>query len=388
MELKIKKGDVVRFIGNPELHGRSVILRHYKEKKTPLLIHDTNGTQFIVREESDGFKWEWLFTEIELVKVCIEIENENNEKENKKIMGIETKSLEEAICEGVMPFLKKKMEKEYKDLCKGVTTVVVKLDEEEIKKTTVQTHEQFKNVLTLVSNKIPAMLTGPAGSGKSSTCEKIAEVLGLDFYFSNAITQEYKLTGFIDAEGKYQETQFYKAFKNGGLFVLDEIDASVPEALVILNTAIANGYFDFPNGKVEAHKNFRVVACANTYGLGCNDVYVGRYQLDGASLDRFAVVEFDYDEDLEQKLVENVEWCKFIQALRKRIKAKGLKHILSMRATIYGDKLLKTDMNVTEIMRQVVLKNLKTDDIKTIGDLSISNQYATIYNNAIKNGVF
>lgn len=219
---------------------------------------------------------------------------------------------------------------------------------------------------------------------RHGTCEKIAECLNLKYYFSNAITQEYKLTGFIDANGKYQETQFYKAFKNGGLFLLDEIDASVPEALVILNTAIANGYFDFPNGQVKAHKNFRLVACANTYGLGADDVYVGRYQLDGASLDRFAVVDFEYDNVLEKTLVENQEWAEFIQLLREKIKAKKLRHILSMRATLYGDKLIKTDMPIEEIYKQIIFKNLKVDDIKTLGKITSSeNTFVKKYNNYI-----
>lgn len=202
---------------------------------------------------------------------------------------------------------------------------------------------------------------------------RLLKCYGLDFYFSNAITQEYKLTGFIDANGKYQETQFYKAFKNGGLFVLDEIDASVPEALVVLNTAIANGYFDFPNEKVEAHKNFRIVACANTYGLGGNDIYVGRNQLDGASLDRFAVVYFDYDETLEKELVEDKKWVEFVQALRKQIKERRIKHIVSMRASIYGDKLIKAGLDIEEIFKQIIFKNLQIDDIKTIGKLNKSN---------------
>ena len=221
--------------------------------------------------------------------------------------------------------------------------------------------------------------------GKQQLANKLQMFYGLDYYFSNAITQKYKLTGFIDANGKYQETQFYKAFKNGGLFVLDEIDASVPEALIILNTAIANGYFDFPHEKIEAHKDFRIVACANTYGLGADDIYVGRYQLDGASLDRFALVEFDYDTTLEKGLVEDKEWAEFIQKIREKIRDKKLRHIVSMRATVYGDKLLKTEMRPEEILQQVVFKNLKVDDIKTLGKLYGSNKYAQIYDQYLDN---
>lgn len=298
-------------------------------------------------------------------------------------------TLTQIIIDKIMPTTEKKVMEKIDELIndtmKNITTVVIKKDEKEILSTTVMTHNKFKEILTLVNNNIPVMLTGGAGSGKSSTCEKVAEVLGLEFYFSNAITQEYKLTGFIDANGVYQETQFYKAFKNGGLFVLDEIDASVPEALIIINTAIANGYFDFPNGKVDAHPDFKIVACANTYGLGGNDIYVGRNQLDGASLDRFAMVYFDYDPVLENSLVDNAEWVEFVQLLRKRLRDKQIKHIISMRATIYGNKLILAGTDINTIFDEIIFKNLQIDDIKSIGSLPEKdrNRFVSEFNKVV-----
>lgn len=297
------------------------------------------------------------------------------------------KTLEQEIADKVIPYVKRKVNKELKDLYKNVVEVTVKKDDVEISQTMV-VHEKFKNLLLLINNNIPVMLTGSAGSGKTSTCRKVAEALKLDYYFSNAITQEYRLTGFIDANGKYHETQFYKAFKNGGLFVLDEIDASTPDALIILNTAIANKYFDFPTERVEAHENFRVVACANTYGLGADDVYVGRNQLDGATLDRFAVMEFDYDTTLENSLLKDKEWGEFIQLLRKNIRERKIRHIVSMRASIYGDKLIQCGMPVTEILQEIVFKNLTMEDIKSIGKVAEKNTYAKVYNTILQNGVF
>ena len=101
-------------------------------------------------------------------------------------------------------------------------------------------HEKFETIFKFVSLDEPVFLEGPAGSGKNVICQQVAKALGLNFYFSNAVTQEYKITGFTDANGTFHESQFYKAFKNGGLFMLDEMDASTPEVLVILNAAIAN----------------------------------------------------------------------------------------------------------------------------------------------------
>lgn len=58
-------------------------------------------------------------------------------------------------------------------------------------------HEKFDEILKIVSLDIPVYLTGRAGTGKNVICKQVAEALNLDFYFTNAVTQEYKLTGQI-----------------------------------------------------------------------------------------------------------------------------------------------------------------------------------------------
>ncbi len=226
-------------------------------------------------------------------------------------------------------------------------------------------HEKFETVLKFVMADEPVMLIGPAGTGKNVICKQVAKALNLDFYFSNAVTQEYKLTGFIDANGRYQETEFYKAFKNGGLFMLDEIDASIPEVLVILNAAIANRYFDFPNGKIQAHENFRVVSAGNTFGTGASYEYSGRNQLDGASLDRFAQVYIDYSEAIENSLTEDKELINFIRKFRKEVADKGIKHIVSYRSITRLSKL-ENVMPVDELLKSCLLKNLEQDDLRMI----------------------
>lgn len=234
-------------------------------------------------------------------------------------------------------------------------------------------HNKFETILQLVNLNIPTMLVGPAGSGKNHTLEQVAEALNLEFYFSNAITQEYKLTGFVDANGNYHETQFYKAFKNGGLFFLDEIDASIPEVLIILNSAIANRYFDFPNEKVYAHKDFRVVSAGNTMGTGANAEYTGRSKLDAATLDRFAVIEFDYDPEVESQLASTSELYDFIVGLRNTIKELEIRYVVSMRATINASKLDGV-LDKGVIIDSVILKGLPKDEKDMIcGNMSLVN---------------
>lgn len=227
-------------------------------------------------------------------------------------------------------------------------------------------HAKYNQIKTCIDNDIPVYLVGEAGTGKNFTLQEIATDLGYNFYFTNSVQQEYKLTGFIDAGGVYHETEFYKAFTQGGLFFLDEIDASIPEVLVLLNAAIANRYFEFPNGRVDAHPEFRVVAAGNTVGSGANDLYTGRLVLDSATLDRFVIIEFDYDRNIEMKLANgNEALVNFIRGLRRFSKENGVRATFSYRCIITVTKLEKAGMELHDILAIAVLKGLDRDTVRT-----------------------
>lgn len=239
------------------------------------------------------------------------------------------------------------------------------------------THEKFDTVLSFVFANEPVFLTGRAGTGKNFLCKQVAQALNLDFYFTNAVTQEYKLTGFTDANGHYQESQFYKAFKNGGLFMLDEMDASIPEVLVILNAAIANRYFDFPApiGYVEAHPDFRVIAAGNTFGLGADFNYVGRNQLDAASLDRFALVEIDYDERIEKSCAGGDEdWLGFCRAFRDAAEKAGIRTVVSYRAISRGHQM-RAMLDAETVVKTCLVKSLSKGDLKNMSNGALQDSY-------------
>lgn len=229
-------------------------------------------------------------------------------------------------------------------------------------------HKKFDEVLAYVSAGEPVFLVGPAGSGKNVICSQIAKTMGLEFYFSNAVTQEYKITGFTDANGVYHESQFYKAFKYGGLFMLDELDASCPEAVIVLNCALANGYFDFPApiGKVMAHKDFRVISAGNTWGTGASYQYCGRNQLDGATLDRFATVYMDYDERIELASCEDDEsLVEFVHDFRHACAGAGLNVIASYRS-IRRIHNMEGKIGEVEALRSGLIKGMEHGDIDMI----------------------
>ena len=295
----------------------------------------------------------------------IEAMNTNTKLEDALIQGIVSKGKELAT-EELEKELKDRLDKFIKETYGALPQKLTIVHKDiEYDKTGIF-HKMFDKVLKLVDMNLPVMLTGGAGAGKNFMLEQVANALGLDFYYTSTITQEYKLTGFIDGGGKYHETEFYKAFTQGGVFMLDEIDASIPECLVILNGAIANGYFDFPTGREIANENFRVVCAGNTVGLGADLVYTGRNVLDGATLDRFVLVEIDYDSRIEENLCQDEDLRNFLYDVRHSIKVNHINHIIGMRCFKYAYQLLMNDFDKEFIVKSVILKGLQQDDINVL----------------------
>jgi len=244
---------------------------------------------------------------------------------------------------------------------------IIRINQTEIGRTKGEFfHEKFEEVLNLVHLDEPVMLVGPAGSGKNHVVFQIAQALGKKMYYTNNASNEFKLTGFIDAGGNYQETQFYKAFKNGGLFMLDEIDNSDSSALIVINSALANGYMAFPHATINKHPDFRIIAAANTWGKGSDLQYVGRNILDGATLDRFDNIFFDYDQKLEKALYPSQAILEFMWTLRIAVEEIKMLHIVSTRGI---GKMYKKEVNhipIETILRSNVVKNLKQDDVNLL----------------------
>lgn len=242
-------------------------------------------------------------------------------------------------------------------------------------------HEKYNTIKTCLMANIPVYLAGPAGSGKNHTVEQIAKELGWNFYFSNSVQQEYKLTGFIDAGGCFHETEFYKACsdENDCIFFLDEMDASIPDVLVLLNAAIANGYFEFPNGRVNL-KHVHFVAAGNTVGSGADDMYTGRMVLDQATLDRFVIVEFGYSLNIEMAITKNnAELVSFIRQLRTEAESKGIRATFSYRCMTMVTKLENAGMDLVTAITIAVVKGLDKDTINTLNPVGASK-----YHNALK----
>lgn len=217
------------------------------------------------------------------------------------------------------------------------------------------------NLRTPDGNRLNLWMTGPAGSGKTTAAKNVAKALGLQFAFNGAIDSEYKLLGFTDAQGRVVSRPFRKAYEEGGVYLFDEVDASLPGAVLAFNAALANGECDFPDKCVTRHPDCVIIAAANTWGSGATSEYVGRMQQDKAFLDRFVPMAWDYDEALETAISGNQKWSRTVQKYRAAVAKLGMKHAVTPRASMYGAVLLAAGESEVDVIETLIRRGM-TDD--------------------------
>lgn len=229
-------------------------------------------------------------------------------------------------------------------------------------------HSHFEILLKACSartpegNRLNVWLRGPAGSGKTTAAKMVAKALSMTFTFNGAISTPFELTGFIDANGRCVRTPFRDAWEKGGVYLFDEVDSSNPNAVTAFNAALANGVYAFPDGMIERHPDCVVIAGANTSGNGATHEYVGRMKQDGAFLDRFVELDWPIDEQLEAALVPNASWVQRVQAVRQRVKDRGIKgHMVTPRASVFGSALLAAGLDLKTVERMTLKKGLADD---------------------------
>lgn len=226
-------------------------------------------------------------------------------------------------------------------------------------------HDKFEALLKVVGTGQPVLLVGPAGTGKTHAAAEVANAYDLEFHSIavGAQTSKSDLVGYMDANHNYVRTQFREAYENGGLFLLDEADAGNSNVLILLNAALSNGYMAFPDGMIKRHDSFRMVATANTYGHGASRQYVGRNQLDAATLDRFVTIAWDIDEKVESALAgtdpNGKKWLAVVRAVRqKAIVEMELRVVISPRATQRGAMLLAAGMTFEDVLPIALTGNM------------------------------
>jgi cobaltochelatase CobS len=216
------------------------------------------------------------------------------------------------------------------------------------------------NALSLVLRRVKAglknlLVVGPAGSGKSTLASDLAKSMSLNFasVSCSAGMSEWYLTGrslpnLQTGHSVYQTSDFIRLYENGGVFLCDELDAADANVMIVINSALANGYLNIParvdNPVAKRHKDFYFVGAANTFGTGATMMYVGRNQLDAATLDRFsgAVVSVGYDMELETSLVPEKDIRECVWKMRENVEVNRIRRIVGTRSLLACAALVRS----------------------------------------------
>lgn len=223
-------------------------------------------------------------------------------------------------------------------------------------------HKSFPLLLKACSRKrVNVWLAGPSGSGKTTAAEQVAKVLSQPYRYTGSVSDPYALIGYKDANGNYVRTMFRETYENGGVFLWDEVDGSDPRALVAFNAALSGSCAAFPDGMVKRHPDCIIIAAANTWGHGGTHEYVGRMKQDQAFLKRFAFIAWDYDENLELATAPNPTWTKRVQAVRKRVREKGLRVMVTPRESYIGAELLEAGIPQDEVENMTIRSGMTAE---------------------------
>jgi cobaltochelatase CobS len=144
------------------------------------------------------------------------------------------------------------------------------------------------------------LLVGHTGCGKSSLISQLGAELNWPVRRVN-LDGETSISDFIgqwvvrDKEMTYLYGILPTAMREGQILVLEELDAADPGILFVLQSIMEDGgklvLTDNGGEIIEPHKDFRLVATANTLGLGDETgLYTGTHVLNQSHLDRWTAV--------------------------------------------------------------------------------------------------
>lgn len=255
---------------------------------------------------------------------------------------------------GIMQVVKDKIEKDF-----FKNTIVVLPKQERGTQTIVKgrLHKDFTELLEILTIEHQAFLGGAAGTGKTTLAAQAAEALNLRFAHISCTAgmSEAHLLGRMIADGTYISSNFVDLYENGGVFLADEVDAADANTLLVLNSALANGYISVPNRAAKPtakrHPDFYMVCAANTFGNGSSE-YAGREIMDAAFMDRFALAKLhvDYDTDLEKDICKDYPaMSKAIFKVRDNVKKHKMRRVVSTRVFVSAVKALKAGVSEDKV---------------------------------------
>jgi len=258
----------------------------------------------------------------------------------------------------------------------AIPVLHVRLNEQEPRQLTKRACANLPRLIANAKLGLNTLLVGPAGCGKTTMAYQVAESLGRQFgsVCLTAGASETWLFGRQTPTG-FVEGMFSKIYREGGVFLADEMDAADANLLLSINTALSHSEMLNPmSGEIiKKHPEFIFIGAANTNGKGANHMYTGRSRLDAATLDRFVLVNVSYDRTVERDLCPHGGLYDCLQNIRDQMLRDGFDEIVSTRAFTTSYVQMKAGISINEI-RDSLISNW-SEPAKELAKSKFSNAF-------------
>lgn len=225
-------------------------------------------------------------------------------------------------------------------------------------------------------NKLPVLLKGPTGTGKTRFIEFMAheretELITISCHEETSSTDligRYIIKG---AETVWIDGPLTRAAKEGAIIYLDEIAEARPDVIVAVHSLTDHRkelYIDKLGIKIKAHENFMLVASFNPgYQRGFKELKPSTRQ-------RFVAISFNYPEPgVESEILVNETGLELsiskklvnIGSKIRNLTELGLAETVSTRLLVDAAKLIQSGLPKRQAVHAAVVEPL-TDDLDTV----------------------
>jgi len=225
-------------------------------------------------------------------------------------------------------------------------------------------------------NKLPFLLKGPTGTGKSRFIEYMVEKLGKKL-ITIACHEETSSTDLVGrfiikgAEAVWLDGPLTKAVKEGAIIYLDEIAEARPDVIVAIHSLTDHRrelYIDKLGETVKAHEDFMLVASFNPgYQKGFKELKPSTKQRFVAMSFTYPVEKIEIDIVVNETGIEKTDAKKLVNIANKvrNLTELGLTETVSTRLLVDAAKLINSGLPKRLSVEVAIVEPL-SDDIEIV----------------------